>query len=158
MGLDMYLNKRSYVEQWDHNEKNHTVKVKFDGKARKDIKPDRITYVTEGVIYWRKVNHIHNWFITNCADGVDDCTPMYVSVEQLRELCELCDEVLTDPSAAHDRFPTISKFFFGDTSYDDYYIDETKRTHKQLKSLLKEYDDCKGKGFHPSSFEYLASW
>jgi hypothetical protein len=37
MGLDMYLNKRSYVQQWDHNEKNHTVTVRFDGKVRKDI-------------------------------------------------------------------------------------------------------------------------
>lgn len=93
MGLDMYLSKRSYVKRWNHNEKNHTVSVKFDGKKRPDIKPERVTYIEEEVMYWRKANHIHAWFVNNCADGVDNCQPVYVKVEQLEELRKLCINV-----------------------------------------------------------------
>lgn len=93
MGLDMYLSKKSYVKSWSHNEKNHVVTVKFDGKSRPDIKPKRISYVEEEVMYWRKANHIHAWFIRECADGEDNCQPVYVGVSQLEELRDLCVRV-----------------------------------------------------------------
>ena len=27
----------------------------------------------EEVAYWRKFNALHNWFVQNCQDGVDEC-------------------------------------------------------------------------------------
>lgn len=31
--------------------------------------------------YWRKANHIHNWFIKNVQNGKDDCSVYEVSRE-----------------------------------------------------------------------------
>ena len=62
MGLDMYLSKKTYVKNWDFQPDNekHTIAVVLDGKYRPDIKPERITNITEEVMYWRKANAIHN--------------------------------------------------------------------------------------------------
>ena len=157
MGLDMYLNKRSYVQQWDHNEKNHTVTVRFDGKVRKDIKRKRITYVIEEVMYWRKANHIHKWFIDSF--GVEDnCEDIRVSVDDLRILLGKCEEVIANPEQASQILPSSDGFFFGSTDHDEYYFHQTKETAKELKKLIKEDDESSGKGFYTSDFYYIASW
>jgi len=46
------------------------------------------------VAYWRKANHIHNWFVRTVQDGQDECQRSYVSREQLQELVDLCRRVL----------------------------------------------------------------
>ncbi len=97
MGLDMYLNKKTYVQKWKHapKEKQFSVSVKRGGKSLKSIKNADITYVEEQVAYWRKANQIHNWFINNCADGDENRSTMYVSEEQLQDLLNLCEDVLS---------------------------------------------------------------
>lgn len=43
---------------------------------------------------WRKANQIHNWFVQNVQNGVDDCSAYEVSKEQLEQLLEICTNVL----------------------------------------------------------------
>ena len=51
--------------------------------------------IMEQVAYWRKANHIHNWFVDNVQDGIDDCDYHHeVSEEILEELLATCEEVL----------------------------------------------------------------
>ena len=68
----MYLYKKTYVQNWEHTspEKKHTISIKKGGKVRKDIKPERICYITEQIAYWRKFNALHGWFIENCGGGL----------------------------------------------------------------------------------------
>lgn len=138
MGLDMYLSKKSYVKNWDFQseERRHKITIKLGGKARKDIKPKRISHIVEEVMYWRKANHIHDWFVQNCQEGKDECQESYVSTKQLEELANLCEEV----SKTFDGgiLPTSKGFFFGSSEYNDYYFDECKRTAKELRKLLIE--------------------
>jgi hypothetical protein len=157
MGLDMYLNKRSYVQQWDHNEKNHTVTVKFDGKVRKDIKRKRITYVIEEVMYWRKANHIHKWFIDR-YEVIDNCEEIHLSIDDLVMLLRDCEKVIANPEQAREILPTSDGFFFGGTDYDEYYFYETKRTAIELRELIDEYYESSSEGFNSSGFYYHASW
>lgn len=99
MGLDMRLEKRNYVKNWSHqkDEEKHTITVKKGGKIVKGIKAERISYIIEEVQYWRKANHIHDWFINNCAtDGIDNCTAMYVTHDQLIELRDLCGRIVRE--------------------------------------------------------------
>jgi hypothetical protein len=107
MGLDMYLNKRTYVKNWSHMDKSelHTVTIKMGGKKRADIKPERVSYIIEEVAYWRKFNALHGWFVTNVADGVDDCKEVYVSHENLMELHETLLKVQEILNAA----PTVQR-------------------------------------------------
>lgn len=97
MGLDMYLSKHTYVKNWAHmkDDEKHKVVVKKGGKLRKDIKPERVSYIVEEVAYWRKANAIHKWFVDHVQDGVDNCQTSYVSTEQLSELVDLCRKVLS---------------------------------------------------------------
>ena len=92
MGLDMYLSKRHYVQNREHNgpEKQFQITVKRGGETYPLIKTDKITYITEQCAYWRKANAIHNWFIENCNKGNDECVDIYVTREQLQELYDAC--------------------------------------------------------------------
>jgi hypothetical protein len=92
----MYLAKKMYVKNWEYQKKSeqHKVTVKLGGKVRKDIKPERIAYIEEDVMYWRKANQIHKWFVDNIQKGVDDCGTYYVGTDKLQELLDICKQVL----------------------------------------------------------------
>jgi hypothetical protein len=95
MGLDMFLEKRTYVKNWDwmKPEERHEVAVSRGGRPT-TIKPERITFITEGVAYWRKANAIHRWFVENVQAGTDDCKEYGVSETQLKALLSACTDVL----------------------------------------------------------------
>lgn len=62
--------------------------------TEKEYPNDRIT---EEVGYWRKQNAIHNWFVNNIQDGIDDCKyHREVTKEDLEELLDICETVLTN--------------------------------------------------------------
>ena len=69
MGLDMYVIKRKKGQKVDEGA--------FDE-----------------VLYWRKANAIHKWFVDNVQDGTDDCRYYAVTKEQITELKNICQEVL----------------------------------------------------------------
>lgn len=138
MGLDMYLNKKTYVKNWKHmsDDEKHTVSV--EGKSSKQIKPERITHIEEEIGYWRKANQIHNWFVNNVQGGIDDCKSHYIDVDNLEELSNLCKEVLADHSKADKLLPAQPGFFFGGTEYDGWYFQNLEYTVDMIDGILKE--------------------
>lgn len=185
MGLDMRLSKKTYVKNWEHMKPEEKVQVKLSGNEKKikGINIDKITNIEEEVMYWRKANQIHNWFINNCADGDGNRTEMYVSQDQIKELYDTCQKVLAgsklvkgkikngshiengkwvdnledgeyieDSSLAEELLPTTSGFFFGSTDYDEYYIEDLKRTVEVLKPIVENMEDDYG------DYYYSASW
>lgn len=160
MGLDMYLSKRTYVKQWNHqkDEEKHKVAVKLGGKARRDIRPNKISHIVEEVGYWRKANHIHNWFVDNCQDGIDECQEASVDIEQLKELRDICSEVVKkkDAEFSSENLPTGSGFFFGNTEYNEYYYEDCKDTIKIIDEIIKS-EEVKPEGCY-SSYYYQSSW
>lgn len=96
MGLDMYLEKRTYVKRWEHkkDEEQFEVSVQRGGKPFPDIKLERVKRVVEELMYWRKANHIHAWFVDHCGNGNDDMHDIYVSEESLQELLDTCEKVI----------------------------------------------------------------
>jgi hypothetical protein len=181
MGLDMYLRRHSYVKNWEHQkpEEKHKITVKKDNKIRKDIKPERISYVVEEVAYWRKFNALHNWFIQNCADGEDNCRPVYVEksnfvelLNNLRQVKESLDkspkkmvsvasgwangektfedvEVFEDTSVAEELLGTASGCFFGSTDYDKWYYDDVVKTIAIIEEVVAD---------ETGDYYYEASW
>ena len=103
MGLDMYLEKikREAVDYKDvdiYKEKSNNSKLyqKIKPYIIERGTPGIYTYESlfEEVMYWRKVNQIHRWFVENVQDFEDDCKYHEVSKEQLEELRDICKEVL----------------------------------------------------------------
>jgi hypothetical protein len=150
MGLDMYLEKRTYVKQWDHQsaEEKHEVVVTKGGQPTK-IDPKKVKYIIEEAGYWRKANQIHRWFVENVQDGIDNCGDYYVGSEKLTELLELCKKVEADHSLAESLLPSASGFFFGGTEYDEWYFEDIKNTIAILEEALADKH---------GDFYYSSSW
>lgn len=140
MGLDMYLNRKTYVKQWSHQtpEEKFEVTITKGGKPYEGIDLANVTHIEEEVGYWRKANQIHRWFVENVQNGVDDCGEYSVGKSQLEKLLNECREVLNDHSKAEDLLPSAAGFFFGNTDYDEYYYDDLERTIVMLDKILGE--------------------
>lgn len=140
--------------------------------------------IIDNVGYWRKANHIHNWFVANVQDNEDDCDyHNEVTKENLEELLQICNTVLNscelveaqvqngetykdgewipimedgylvkDPTIAEELLPTQSGFFFGDTSYDKWYVEDIKETIQIIENVLKTTD------FSKEMIYYISSW
>lgn len=93
MGLDMYLTKKVYVQNWDHHPADRKWNIKVSRGGKPVQTKFQISYLTYGVAYWRKANAIHQWFVDNCQDGVDECQEAYVSEEKLKDLLDTCKKV-----------------------------------------------------------------
>jgi hypothetical protein len=149
MGLDMYLDKRTYVQYWEHNgDDNYEVKVTKGGEPTK-INPKKVKYIIEEAGYWRKQNQIHRWFVENVQKGIDNCGDYYVSKEELETLLELCRKVKADNSLADSLLPSASGFFFGGTEYDEWYFNGIDNTIQILEEALAD-----GHG----EYYYSSSW
>ena len=103
------------------------------------------------VAYWRKDNAIHGWFIKNYADGVDDCKPIEVDRIGLITLRDICLRVAqaNNTELAMELLPPVSGFFFGSTTYDEYYYGDLNDTIEIINRCLESKFDY---------FEYQASW
>lgn len=150
MGLDMYLEKRTYVRQWGHQkpEEQYKVEVTKGGESVK-IDPKRITYITEEIGYWRKANHIHQWFVENAQNGVDNCGEYYVGKDTLEDLLEICKKIQSDNSLAEELLPPASGFFFGGDELDEWYYKDIQNTIEVLEEAL---------GDTSADYYYSSSW
>jgi hypothetical protein len=152
MGLDMYLDKETYVQNWDFQkpEEKHEITVKKGGEVVKSIDPAKIKFIVEEVGYWRKANAIHKWFVDNVQEGKDECQRSYVSRKQLQELLEVVNKILKDNSLAGTLLPTQSGFFFGSVTYDEWYFQVLEETKEILTNALNEGQEA--------TFYYHSSW
>lgn len=180
MGLDMYLSyrrnldgipetiqvamrKQAFIDTWPHLAKYYIKDNKLDAVINEDIEAGKP--YEEQIMYWRKANAIHKFFVDNCANGVDDCEPVQVTIDALKDLVERCEEILKsvksgpdddeliiDADIADELLPAQSGFFFGSTDYDDWYIDDLKETVKALKPIVEHPE------FYTDPIIYEASW
>lgn len=125
------------------------------------------------MMYWRKANAIHNWFVENVQNGVDDCDYYEVSIDQLYDLMDCCAKILaTIPKletilaskeynyvfptkaieTAQEVLPTVSGFFFGDTNYNYFYFQDILDTFNVLKKLIENFDSEKYFYYYHSSW------
>jgi hypothetical protein len=161
MGLDMYLQRRKDMSR----------------EAFADAYDEKLS----GVIYWRKANAIHKYFVDHGAlenMGKPDVGYYYISKEHLLNLLERITAILdgekhTDTDTYFDAvemkkvsdeveynlnkelaveiLPTESGFFFGSTDYDYWYYRNLVRTSQLIKAELAAAPDNE-------IWYYYASW
>lgn len=142
------------------------------------------TGIMEQVGYWRKANQIHNWFVENIQDGVDDCGyHREVREQDILDLLNTCQEVLDscelvegevcngykyedgvrvpimemgkyvkDSGVAEKLLPSTSGFFFGNTEYNEWYVEDIEDTIHILQKILDTTD------FETQMLYYCSSW
>ena len=153
MGLDMYLTKKIYVgANYEHREVKGTIYLTTHGKEI-PIDFNKVSYIEEECMYWRKANAIHKWFVDNVQGGEDNCGSYYVSKAQLKELLSTCKKVLRNKKLAPELLPTQSGFFFGGTDYDEYYFEDLKNTVDVLSKEDLSYEDG-----YDIEYRYSSSW
>ncbi len=145
MGLDMYLNAKRFL--W-HSEDELADKV---SEVFTELGDARVKEITAEVMYWRKSNAIHKWFVDNVQDGTDECQESWVERKHLEALLAVIDEVLVDREKALLLLPPQSGFFFGSKDVDDWYWEDLVRTKKGLEDILS-------KEWQGWDFYYRASW
>lgn len=156
MGLDMYLNKETFIgAEYEHRKVTGAIDVQLDGKPVA-IQFNRVSTITERVGYWRKANAIHKWFVENVQGGEDDCEEYEVEVEKMKELLNIVKKVLKDPALAPELLPTASGYFFGSTDYDEWYTADLRDTKKILTTCIKEASAAVPGQW--VTFKYRSSW
>ncbi len=154
MGLDMYLSAKKYMSRYfdaADTEKIKTINELFgvEGVEDDDYGAQEVIF---RVAYWRKANAIHDWFVRNVQDGRDECQEAWVSREQLKELADICKQIVAEPSKAEELLPTRSGFFFGSTDYDDWYLQDIQHTANRIDKILAD------PAFAKADFYYQSSW
>jgi hypothetical protein len=175
MGLDMYLEAEKYVSGWEHgiakNKKEFSDVFAAVGLLASDISSRSPGgYLTVNVLYWRKANAIHGWFVDNLQNGSDDCQRSYVPRELLKILADKCAKILSerddkengqtsdsadyiaDDSTDDRALEPRSGFFFGSTEKDERYYENLKYTRDGIYKLLEN------PRLADFRFYYLASW
>ena len=157
MGLDMYLSAEKYISGWDHNKDEAKASFAKILEAAdldsEDIAPGSPSGTLNlNVMYWRKANAIHKWFVEHIQGGKDDCGRYYVKREDLETLKKTCEKVINNQDKSSELLPTTSGFFFGPTSYDEYYIQDLQETADRIGKLLMDPK------FKDWGFYYQSSW
>ena len=180
MGLDMYLSyrrnldgipetiqhamrKQAYTDRYPHLAEHFNKTGELDDII--DYRTEKGDPYEEELMYWRKANAIHKFFVDNCAGGVDDCEPVRVTIDALKALVERCEEILKsvksgpdddelviDTDIAKELLPSQSGFFFGSTEYDEWYINDLKETVEAIKPIVEHAE------LYTDPFIYEASW
>lgn len=175
MGLDMYLTRSKRVEGLsakDYSQINKSIPFPPEegvdlGKLNPEI--PKASELNESVIkrgttsfnwssileqvgYWRKANHIHQWFVEQCQGGVDKCQLTEITKQRLEMLLSACRLVLDNHEQASALLPTQGGFFFGSTDYDEYYFDDIRDTVKIIEEVLETTD------FSTQIIFYQSSW
>jgi hypothetical protein len=130
MGLDMYLTAKQYL--WAHRpEEEHLRKDVAEVLGVKDYVAKEVSF---DILYWRKANAIHQWFVDHVQDGNDDCKEYWMDSAKLDELVELCNLALLNRDV--NLLEPAAGFFFGSTEKDEYYWNEIERTRNELSKIL----------------------
>jgi hypothetical protein len=131
MGLDMYLEGvKFFWTDW----KNPSANPHDDGFRIKE-------YVLE-LGYWRKHPNLHGYIVKEFAKGEDNCEPVDLSADQLRQILKASEE---------DALPHTDGFFFGKSQPEDKV--ETKQRLEKAIAWLEQNDPKTHR-----SVRYRASW
>lgn len=178
LGLDQWLYKKNYVKNWDHDKEKAIINLA--GEKTVGIKPERIAYITEEIFYWRKANQIHAFFMADQEDHCQDIHVTPLKLQDLHALCtQIINEcplvdgvvgngksfkdgewvqntelgkILSNQELAHKLLPTQEGFFFGNTEYNQYYMEDIVATKEMLDELFKQPK------WNHADYTYSPSW
>lgn len=155
----MYINRVNRTEHTVEELKefyyNNDLQVHPDNEACKPFFPlfkysfGEYYSIFHEACYWRKFNALHNWFVNNLQDGVDDSGHYELTIEKVNECLDVLKE--TKETKNSRLLEPKSGFFFGSTSIDQYYWRDIDDAIKQLEDLLQ-------KDWNAYRFFYHSSW
>lgn len=113
-----------YITEYTHRYSTWDTEKKYGYKT-----------IFEQIGYWRKANHIHNWFVENVQDGIDECDTYEVTKEQLEDLLSVCKEVLNNSKLVKGKVVNGQKYENGkmvNIYQDGEYIEDSSVAEELL--------------------------
>jgi len=152
MGLDMYLMGERSVCEYERGMEEAAKKLSAASEVTRYTHQRPLRAMVVEVMYWRKANAIHGWFVDHVQGGEDKCRPHPVMFSDLNKLLVLLDEVLADREHGPKKLAPRAGFFFGSLEVDEWYWKDLEETAAVLREVLA-WEDL------PSwSFTYQSSW
>lgn len=107
---------------------------------------DQYLYVSaknyDETFYYRKENWLRNWMINNTKlTHRSNCEGVEITTNQIKELLNLCEQVLKNKDDADELLPTLEGFFFGNTVYDEWYFKGVKHLKHDLETILSHENE-----------------
>ena len=89
--------------------------------------------------YLRKANSLQGYFVGKYH--IENLEYHKISNEDAKDILSRVTQVLNDISLAPKLFPSCEGFFYGNTGYDEWYIDDLKSIQKIFSKILEEWND-----------------
>ena len=152
MGLDMYLTrvKREDVAYW--RKANAIHKWFEDHCADGEIENCRDYYVSKEQLEELLNTCKHVIASSQLEIGKIKNGERLNNVTNKWEPIYEAGKKVSNPAVAQELLPTETGFFFGSQDYDQYYIEDLKKTVQQIETILAETD------FDNESIVYYAWW
>ena len=156
-----YARKTTYksFSKWDKSSKVDETNYPEDLKTFSDYIYGRnfksVQAVTQYQIgYFRKFNALHGYIVKTFANGIDNCQDIILYKEDVEQIKKVLDDVLkaNTEEQAREILPIQSRFFFGETDYDEFYFQDVKDAAGLMQSFLDNFD------FENYQLVYRASW
>lgn len=109
-------------------------KLKTSNKKESDIE----------VAYFRKFNALQNYFEENFDQ--ENCEDTNLTYDIVVDLIDRLERVVKakafgNTDTAEELFPTTNGFFYGDTSYNEYYFEKIRDALRLFRQIEEEYFD-----------------
>lgn len=135
MGLDMYLEGRKSPQKWVNGER---------------VEPPKMDGFTIGEIrlelgYWRKHANLHGYIVQTFAEGVDDCSPIFLDTDKI--------DIIID-AIKNKKLPHTEGFFFGASDGTDEEAKQDIEIFTKARAWLAA-EEAKDEW---RSVQYQASW
>ena len=158
MGLDMYIERIYGLENLSDITHFNGITNVISGSDIDEVHSE--DYETSQIAYWRKANQIHAFFEDQLANGeLENCSYYEIPLDTLKLLLKRCNLVKSlmddrecgeseaiyklseeDLEYIQELLPTREGFFFGDTSYDEYYYDDIDSTIEQITPIIEKME------------------
>ncbi len=167
MGLDMYVNIRhkntqskldayeAWEQKYSYEEFQRLTEEQKEEYRNSEPEYDNDMYGKE-LMYWRKANQIHNWFVQNCQGGVDDCERHVITVADLKKLKELCEKILTMTEIKQELRPTYPNGWFEEPVY--VIKDVRLLTLEGVEYASEHLPSCSGFFFGSTEYDDYYVW
>ena len=160
MGLDMYLIRKPRGTKIDSEELYEDV-----GYWRKanQIHNWFVNHVQDGIddcdYHHEVTKELLEELLDTCETVYNSCSMMVGLVKNGETLVDgkwkpsmVPGKVIIDSSVAEELLPTCSGFFFGSTDYNEYYVEDIKKTIDIITEVLETTD------FDKEEIYYVSSW
>ena len=149
MGLDMYLQGRLYHHGMKYNKDGKNI-----GRKREKVDGYQKTATEIELAYWRKHPNLHGYIVKTFNNGVDDCSPIDLSPDNLDQIAEAIEK---------NNLPETTGFFFGESSWHEEEKNKNVKIFREASKWLRSKwgdEENKYNNNQPSwvSVQYQASW